>query len=171
MPRMWYAAIVEWQKETVAERAVRIAGYESFNPRCNTSYLRRGRRVVVAKPYVPGYLFVRFDVARPGWTDINRAHGVKRILCNSPETPTRIRQSVMQELFERCDGQVVDACVLDEIALRHMPVGSRVKVLEGPFAGFEATVELSAPERLFVLVSIFGRTAPLELAPQDAEPV
>lgn len=175
MPKSWYVAVTDWQRETVAERALRVAGFEAFNPRCGTKVVRWGRQVVVAKPYVPGYLFVRFDAARrPDWQNgiaDARRHGVKRLICNTSETPTRIRQSVMDELFARCDGQVVDSCVLDEIALRHMPVGSRIKVMAGPFMGFEATVELTTEQRITALVSIFGRQTSLELAPADAEPV
>jgi transcriptional antiterminator RfaH len=167
----WHVAVTEWNKELVAERFLRSAGFEPFNPRCSSQHMRRGRRVTVVRPYVPGYIFVRFDPAREPWQDINRARGIRRLICNTPETPTRIRQSVMAELFERCDGQVVDACVLDEIALRHMPEGSRIRIMAGPLMGFEATVQLSTPQRLAALVTIFGRTTPLDLAPQDAEPI
>ena len=44
-------------------------------------------------------------------------------------------------------------------------LGDRVKIKEGPFEGYEGTVDELLPEKglVRVLVTIFGRQAPVEL--------
>jgi hypothetical protein len=47
--------------------------------------------------------------------------------------------------------------------------GQRVRVLDGPFASFSATVEAVSDERVRGLVDIFGRLTPVEFEPGQLE--
>ena len=69
-----------------------------------------------------------------------------------------------QKLIE-CLGKVDELAIQDEnIAIPFTP-GETVKVIDGPFNGFDGTIEKVNEDKrkLEVMVKIFGRKTPLEL--------
>jgi transcriptional antiterminator NusG len=52
-------------------------------------------------------------------------------------------------------------------------VGEHIKVIDGPFSGFDAVVEQVYDERkkLDVMVKVFGRSTPLELSYTQVEKI
>ncbi|MCI0410110.1 MAG: hypothetical protein L0191_16395, partial [Acidobacteria bacterium] len=68
---------------------------------------------------------------------------------------------------------------LERVVLRHRPhrrclaPGARVRIVEGPFAGFEGSVEahLNGGERIRILLELFRRQAALDCDPEFLRPV
>ena len=70
-------------------------------------------------------------------------------------------------------GKVDELAIQDEnIAIPFTP-GETVKVIDGPFNGFDGTIEKVNEEKrkLEVMVKIFGRKTPLELSYMQVEKI
>jgi transcription antitermination factor NusG len=153
----WYAATVYPFKDLIAEADLRRRGLQPFNPKVRTARIVRGRRLIVEQPYIPGYIFINFDIENERWKQINSARGVQRLICSTPEMPSRIRPDAMKVILDRCVDGVVDQSELDAALAKFVPVGSTVKVTKGPFEGREGKVVWSHNDRVKVLLSIFQR--------------
>jgi len=70
-------------------------------------------------------------------------------------------------------GKVDELSVKDENVAIPYSVGETVKVIDGPFNGFDGTVENVNEEKrkLEVMVKIFGRKTPLELNYMQVEKI
>ena len=81
-----------------------------------------------------------------------------------------LRQSEVNRMLGK-----VDELALDADANVNIPytVGETVKVIDGPFNGFDGTIENINEEKrkLEVMVKIFGRKTPLELSYMQVEKV
>lgn len=153
----WYVAQTHHASEQVASHELTRQGFATLSLLCRSQRIVRHRRVERIAPYLPGYIFVEFDIANDPWRSICSTRGVKGLLSTAPEAPTRIRQGVVEELRSRCDefGIVVEKeC---DRALRRFLVGDDVRILGGPFAGRVGEVVWSSVDRVRVLMRIFGR--------------
>ena len=161
----WYAIQTKPRKEEAVLASLGRAGLETYCPRMRRRRRRQGRRIVEAVPLFPGYLFVRLQF--PGdYAGIRWTPGLIRLVSNAG-TPARIGEEVLEGIrrMER-------AGVLRIPALRLKP-GSRVRVVEGPFTGFEGlvTAHLSGGERIRILLELFRRQAALDCDPESLQPI
>jgi transcriptional antiterminator RfaH len=116
------------------------AGYEVLFPRMHKKS-RRHRGVVEVRPLFPTYLFVRF----PGdeLKTIKYTHGVARVICFGLE-PQEVGEEIIAALRERMDTGGLVKLEPKKIVLSP---GQRVKIGEGPFAGFDAIFVEELPDR------------------------
>ena len=106
----------------------------------------RARSKVTLSPLFPCYLFARFDLSRDYFT-VKYTSGVYGLISAGRE-PLAVPASIVEDLRGRCaDGAV-------ELPRRSFGRGERVKVVGGPFRGFEAIFEryLSSTERVAILL-------------------
>ena len=84
--------------------------------------------------------------------------------------PVPLRQSEVNRMLGKVDELAVDADV--NVAIPYT-VGETVKVIDGPFNGFDGTIEKINEEKrkLEVMVKIFGRKTPLELSYMQVDKV
>jgi len=160
----WHVAKVEPHKGMIAEKCVAAKGFEVFNPKIvSLRKPSRGRKQTeIIRPYISGYLFVRFDVLLYGWQDLNAlpGSGLKGLMYSASEIPARVRDEALLPLMSLCSSE---GYVIEQQADRMLfEVGATVKVLEGPFVGFEGPVRWSTYDRLKVLVHMFGRPSEVE---------
>ena len=83
--------------------------------------------------------------------------------------PVPMRRSEVNRML----GKVDELAIQDEnIAIPFTP-GETVKVIDGPFNGFDGTIEKVNEEKrkLEVMVKIFGRKTPLELSYMQVEKI
>lgn len=160
----WHVALIEPNRGLVAERAVSAAGFTVFNPKVVVvKQWSRGRVRQSVKPYVPGYMFVRFDVDIEGWQRINYlpGSGVRSLMYAASECPAVVRDEALAPLLDLCaDGYVVPEDVADAALIR---VGQTARIVQGPLAGFKGVVKLVVGQRISMLVEIFGRDTQVTL--------
>lgn len=166
----WHVAQVKPFCEMVAENGLRNKGFQPFNPKVYTQKIVRGARTWTERPYLPGYIFIRFDpVEDVTWPTINCVRGIQTLLYSAHEKPAPIRDVAMAVLLDRCNGDRVKAEDIDAALLKVVPIGSDVRVAEGPFEGFVGKVTWSDRDRVRVVLSLFGRKTPTLLSSKDVE--
>lgn len=160
----WHVATSKPFSERIAEESLKRKGFAAFVPKVYTQSLVRGRRTWTERCYIPGYVFVRFDpVEDERWPTINYARGIQTLLYAASERPAPIRESAMNVILDRCNGDIVKAEDIDLALSRILPIGSMVRVQEGTFEGFVGKVAWSAQDRLKVVLSLFGRATKVSL--------
>lgn len=148
----------------IAEDHLREQGFDVFNPKVRIDRIRRGRRIApLIRPYIPGYMFVRFDVETDCWYPVNWTRGIRRLISASPERPIPVRDIVIQLLRERCSGQdFVIPCEVDA-ALEWLRVGRTVRIGSGPFEGRTGKVHWTNGDRVRVILSFLNSARPVEM--------
>ena len=149
--------------------------------------LRDGKRKLVKRKLLPGYVLVRMSLEDASWSVVRDTPGVTSFVGNEGKpTPVKIRE-VAKFLLppetakpqETEDGEEVPATGVDVsatgVATPPKPAseqvvvdyeeGESVTILTGPFASVSATISEIDTEnnRLKAMVSIFGRETPVEL--------
>jgi transcriptional antiterminator NusG len=124
--------------------------------------IKNGQRKQVKRNVFPGYVLVRMDLTDESWSCIRNTPGVTGFVGNAHHPSPLSLQEVENILAPRPlkKGEKADIKVVD------FEVGESVTVMDGPFATLPASISEIMPEqaKLKVLVSIFGRETPVELA-------
>ncbi len=111
-------------------------------------------RSAKVRPYFPGYVFVRGDLALVGESAFNwipGAHGLVRF----GDLPAVVPDALIRELREKLtEIEAAGGLVFDALK-----PGDRVLITTGPFAGYEAIFDMRLPgkERVQVLLSFLSR--------------
>ena len=143
--------------------------------------IRKGKKVIREKNLFPGYILVAADLAGEVSHILTSTPGVIGFLqANNEEVevtkveggkvkktkvivkkPVPINQSEVNRIL----GKVDESAAVEEFASVTFIKGETVRVIDGPFATFEGTVEEihENTKKLSVMVKIFGRNTPLEL--------
>ena len=122
--------------------------------------MRDGQKRKSARKFFPGYVLVEMDMDDQSWHLVRDTPRVLGFIGGTREVPAPISQKEADQILNR----------LEESTDKPRPrtlfeVGEAVRVTDGPFADFNATVESVNYEksRLSVSVMIFGRATPVEL--------
>ncbi|WP_018675185.1 transcription termination/antitermination protein NusG [Riemerella columbina] len=132
--------------------------------------MRNGKRVQKEKPYYPGYLMVEANLTGEVPHVIKNIPGVISFLSlTKGGDPVPMRKSEVNRMLGRMD-ELSEFASDIEIPFT---VGESVKVIDGPFNGFNGTIEKinEDKKKLEVMVLIFGRKSPLELSYMQVEKV
>ena len=120
-----------------------------------------GRRVESEKKVLPGYVLVRMELDPRSWAAVRNTPGVTGFVGSqgNPEPLTR-------EEYNKIMGVGKPRPGIPKKTATSIEVGQTVKVVSGPFIDFDGTVAEVMPEagKVRVMVSIFGRETPVELA-------
>jgi transcriptional antiterminator NusG len=143
--------------------------------------IRKGKKVIREKNLFPGYIMVEADLAGEVSHILTSTPGVIGFLqANNEEievtkveggkvkkTKVIVKKPVpmSQSEVNRILGKVDEAAAIEEYASISFIKGETVRVIDGPFASFEGTVEEihENSKKLSGMVKIFGRNTPLEL--------
>nr|WP_322623984.1 transcription termination/antitermination protein NusG [uncultured Flavobacterium sp.] len=132
--------------------------------------VRDGKKISKDRVYFPGYVMLEANLTGEVPHIIKSITGVIGFLGETKggdAVPLRITE------VNRMLGKVDELTVkVDNVAIPYS-VGETVKVIDGPFNGFNGTVEKVNEEKrkLEVMVKIFGRKTPLELSFMQVEKV
>ena len=121
--------------------------------------LVKGERKESSRKFYPGYILVRMELNEQTWHIVNDTAKVTGFL-GGRNKPAPITDEEADQILSR-----MEAGKLKPQPKFYFEVGDDVRVIDGPFTNFNGTVEEVNPEKgkIKVLVSIFGRSTPVEL--------
>ncbi len=132
--------------------------------------IRNGKKINKEKVHMPGYVMVKANLAGEVIHIIKSIPGVVGFLSETKGgDPLPLRKSDVNRML----GQVDELLENVEVLAIPFEVGETVRVVDGPFNGFNGTIEKVNEEKrkLEVMVKIFGRKTPLELSYTQVEKV
>ncbi len=121
--------------------------------------LVKGKRRTSSRKFYPGYILVKMTLDDESWHIVNDTAKVTGFL-GGREKPTPISDEEANQILNRMEdgkNQPQPKYFFEE--------GDEIRVIDGPFTNFNGTVVEVNPEKgkIKVLVSIFGRSTPVEL--------
>ncbi len=132
--------------------------------------VRNGKKINKEKVYFPGYIMVEANLSGEVPHTIRSINGVIGFLGEvKGGDPVPLRKAEVNRMLGKVDELTV---TVDNVAIP-FTVGETVKVVDGPFNGFNGVVEKVNEEKrkLEVMVKIFGRKTPLELSYMQVEKI
>ncbi|MGB0881077.1 MAG: transcription termination/antitermination protein NusG [Polaribacter sp.] len=139
-------------------------------PKEKVVQIRNGKKVNKEKVYFPGYIMIEANLSGEVPHVIRAITGVIGFLGEVKRgDPVPMRKSEVNRML----GKVDELSIQDENVAIPFNVGETVKVVDGPFNGFDGTIEKVNEEKrkLEVMVKIFGRKTPLELSYMQVEKI
>jgi transcriptional antiterminator NusG len=129
--------------------------------------IRNGKKVSKERNYFPGYVLIEAALVGEIPHILKSIPNVIGFLGDNNNNPTPLRVSEVNRIL----GKVDELNETDEELNIPFFVGETVKVIDGPFNGFNGLIEEVNEEKkkLKVMVKIFGRKTPLELSFMQVE--
>ena len=130
--------------------------------------IRNGKKISKERNFFPGYILIEAAlVGEVAHTLRNFPNVIGFLGDTKGGDPVPMRQSEVNRILGRVD----ELAETDEELNIPYVVGETVKVIDGPFNGFNGTIEEINEEKkkLQVMVKIFGRKTPLELSFMQVE--
>jgi len=146
--------------------------------------IRNGKKKVREKSFFPGYILIYADLTHgEALHTLKNVPGVLGFLEGTAredeqdtqgkkgyaKMPIPLRQSEVNRILGKVDEEEESVAKMESSFI----VGEHIKVVDGPFSGFDAIVEQVYDERkkLDVMVKVFGRSTPLELGYTQVEKI
>jgi transcription termination/antitermination protein NusG len=119
--------------------------------------IKNGQRRTVNKKIYPGYVLVQMRMTDDSWYVVRNTPGVTSFVGHG-NRPTPLDDHEVKAILKQMEEEAPKVRVSYQ-------VGQAVKITDGPFTDFEGIVDAIDHERgrVRVLVSFFGREAPVEL--------
>ncbi len=119
--------------------------------------IKNGQRRTVHKKVFPGYVLVQMRMNDNSWYVVRNTPGVTSFVGHG-NRPTPLEDSEVKAILKQMEEEAPKVRVSYQ-------VGQAIKITDGPFTDFEGIVDAIDHERgrVRVLVSFFGREAPVEL--------
>ena len=121
--------------------------------------LRNGKKYVIERVFLPGYVLVEMDLDNDLWHVIKNTPRVTGFL-GTGDSPVALSEAEVSSIIFRSDVSK------DKPAMKiKFEKGEMVRINEGPFANFNGAVDDVNEDKqtLKVMVSIFGRSTPVEI--------
>jgi len=179
LEKKWYVVrAVRGQENKIKgyiESEVERAGFgdyldEVLVPTEKVVQIRNGKKINKERVYFPGYIMIKANL---GGEMVHIIRSITNVIGFLGEVkggdPIPLRKSEVNRMLGKVDELAVNT---DNVAIPFV-LGETVKVIDGPFNGFNGTVEKinEVKRKLEVMVKIFGRKTPLELSYMQVEKV
>jgi transcriptional antiterminator NusG len=136
--------------------------------------IKNGKRQQVQRKVFPGYILVRMDLNDESWGAVRNTPGVTGFV-GATSRPSPLSLDEVVKILAPATKKAADVAKggkpaaggdKPRVEVVDFQVGESVTVMDGPFATLPATISEIDPvhQKLHVLVSIFGRETPVELA-------
>lgn len=121
--------------------------------------LVKGKRKTSSRKFYPGYILVKMQLDDETWHVVNDTAKVTGFL-GGRNKPSALSDDEADQILHR-----MEAGKLKPQPKYFFESGDEIRVIDGPFTNFNGTVEEVNQEKgkIKVLVSIFGRSTPVEL--------
>ena len=147
----------------------RVAVYDAYIPTEKVVEVRRGKKTTTTRKLFPGYIMVRMDLYRKNdlgmqerdqdaWFFVRNVQGVMGFL--GGDNPVPLSSEEVADIMR--PAATGESEVKPKITFT---VGEVVRIKDGAFENFEGAIQEIDNERgkLKLMVSIFGRSTPVEL--------
>ena len=130
--------------------------------------IRNGKKVSKEKVYFPGYIMIKANLTGEIPHIIRSFPNILGFLGKGGE-PIPLRNNEVSRML----GKVDELSMEGENVAIPFTIGESIKVIDGPFNGFNGNIEKVNEEKrkLEVMVKIFGRKTPLELSYMQVEKI
>lgn len=169
MATAWYVLHTysghENRVKTTLEQRVRAMQMEDkldqvLVPTQEVAEIKGGKRKVSLKTSFPGYVLVQMDLDDDLWYVVKSTPGVMGFV-GTGRDPIPLSDEEVEDILtstEREPGEEMKQLI-------DISIGDKAKVIEGPFTGFSGVVDEINEEKskLKLMISIFGRSTPVEL--------
>jgi transcription termination/antitermination protein NusG len=121
--------------------------------------LRNGKKYTIDRVFLPGYVLVEMDLDNDLWHVIKNTPRVTGFL-GTGDNPVALSEQEVSSILFRSDA------AKDKPSMKvKFDKGQQVRINEGPFANFTGAVDDINEDKqtLKVMVSIFGRSTPVEI--------
>ena len=164
----WYVMYTKPRQEAVALANLLRQNYTVFYPQARVLKRRAGKSSnTVVESLFPRYMFVNLEVGVDDFSKLRSTKGCVDLV-KFGGTPS----TVPAGLIDLIQSQIDSDCVIDLSALHSLPLGSPVRIAEGPFEGLMGTIAAQkGEERVIVLLSILGAERSVELLRNQLEQV
>ena len=121
--------------------------------------LRNGKKYTIERVFLPGYVLVEMDLDNDLWHVIKNTPRVTGFL-GTGDNPVALSEQEVSSILFRSESTANKPSMKVKFEK-----GEQVRINEGPFANFTGTVDDVNEDRqtLKVMVSIFGRSTPVEI--------
>lgn len=151
----WFVVHTKFQQDRICADALERKKFGVYLPMRQTVVTHARRKQVVMRPAFGRYLFVELKRAAPPFAEVKRTIGVEWLV-QSATSPLPIPADLVAALRQAEDAGTFDdpACnrTLEGMAPALPRRGDKVKIMEGPFAGFLAEVARADSERRIEVV-------------------
>lgn len=158
-----YSGFEHRVKVALEERIKSLSKEEFFSeilvPTEKVVELIKGERKTSARKFYPGYILIRMEMNDETWHLVKSTPKVTGFV-GGADSPTSISDEEAQKIIDQ-----MIAGALKPKPKFQFERGDEVKVIDGPFTNFHGTVDEVNPDKgkVRVLISIFGRSTPVEL--------
>src|SRR5437764_6707869 len=121
--------------------------------------IRNGKKYTIERVFLPGYVLVEMDLDNDLWHVIKNTPRVTGFL-GTGDKPVALSEQEVSSILFRSDA------AKDKPSMKvKFEKGEQVRINEGPFANFTGAVDDINEDKqtLKVMVSIFGRSTPVEI--------
>ena len=158
-----YSGFENKVKESLEERVKAYGLQEKVGdvliPTEDVVEMRAGKKVVTSKRFFPGYILVEMEMTDDAWHVVKNTPKVTGFV-GAGAKPTPLSKDEVEQILT----QVKTAA--DKPKPKYMfEKGEQVRINEGPFTSFNGVVDEVNLDKntLKVMVTIFGRSTPVEL--------
>ena len=119
----------------------------------------RGEKRTSSRKIFPGYILVKMELNDNSWHLVQDTPKVTAFI-GGLQNPVPLSDEEAEKIIRQMEERV-----LKPVPKYSFEKGDYVTVIDGPFANFNGVVDSVNPEKgkIWVLVSIFGRSTPVEL--------
>lgn len=168
MPKYWYvvhtyAGFEKRVRDSILEQANQMGLQDSITqvlmPTEDVIEIKDGKKRTSTRKFFPGYVLVEMDMSPQSWEMIKKTPKVTGFVGGGTQ-PIPLTSEEVETLLKQIDTGTAVPRQKEEF---HK--GDNVRIIDGPFLGFNGMVDDVDLERsrVKVLVSIFGRGTPVEL--------
>jgi len=137
-------------------------------PTQQVTEIKDGKKKTSTKISFPGYVLIKMDLSDELWYVVRNTPGVMGFV-GSGTNPTPLEEEEVENILSSGERRAQE----EAKKAFEFSIGDRVKVIDGPFTGFSGLVDELNEEKskLRLMISIFGRSTPVELEFHQVEKV
>ena len=128
-------------------------------PTEKVSEVKEGKKKITERKFFPGYILVEMELNDESWYLIKNTNGISGFV-GSGNNPIPLQDSDIENILKQQEEKREKP--KPKVDFSH---GENVRVKEGAFANFNGTIDEVNPNKgkLKVMVTIFGRSTPIEV--------